>query len=228
MSEARVKRGLSQADVATTLGMSRPTFVKIENGTKSPTVVQAKLLSEILGLEVGIKTGVMGESSEDAVAKYRQMVLNSIRFGSANDGLITKVKLAKLVYLADFLWFYDRLTPMSGMTYRKLSYGPVPDIYFRTLSELVDEGVISQTNRGSAQMFSLVEPVAPRDRISDDEYVLIQEIGKSFASYDTSSIVDFTHEQLPWQISRNGDEIAYSLITQEDPERVYGPVKLPS
>ena len=47
-----------------------------------------------------------------------------------NDGKVPKTKLAKLLYLADFAWYYDHLKSMSGMQYRKITFGPVPDTFF--------------------------------------------------------------------------------------------------
>ena len=45
----RESRGLSQQYMAGVLGMSRPSYDKVEMGTKELTVVEAKKLSEELG-----------------------------------------------------------------------------------------------------------------------------------------------------------------------------------
>ena len=59
------------------------------------------------------------------------------------DGRFTKTKLAKLLYFADFAWFYNHLESMSGMQYRKIKYGPVSDMYFRVIDEMFDSGEIN-------------------------------------------------------------------------------------
>jgi hypothetical protein len=71
------------------------------------------------------------------------MLLAYLRHGANSKGSVTKTKLAKLLYLADFGWFYDKLESMSGMPYRKITYGPVPDMYFRALDELEENGQIA-------------------------------------------------------------------------------------
>ncbi len=227
IAQARMARGYTQEQVANALGISRPTYINIEAGKKELTVSQAEALSSML--RVGIDD-ILGASDgaaafSDVISstdKYKQIISNSIHSGSDSDGKITKTKLAKLVYLADFIWYYENSRPMSGMTYRKLPRGPVADVYFRALDELEEDGTIVREQSGQAIMFSLTEDKAPTNKLSDEELKLIEKIGKVWQGKHTKEIVDFTHEQLPWQICRDGEVIPYGLITQEEPERVYG------
>ena len=53
---------------------------------------------------------------------------------------IPKTKLAKLLYLADFAWYYEHLQSMSGMRYKKMQYGPVPNNYFALVDEAEHQG----------------------------------------------------------------------------------------
>ena len=231
IEKARSLRGYSQEQVARALGVSRPTYVNIESGKKELTINQAKALSAMLciGLE-----DILGTSSEDSVffdiiastEKYKQIILSTIKHGADIDEKITKTKLAKLVYLADFIWFYRNSSPMSGMTYRKLPQGPVSDVYFRALDEMEDAGVVIREPKGKAIMYSLVEREVPNNRLSEQELDLIEGICQGWRGKSTAEIVEFTHKQLPWQICREGEAIPYSLITQEEPENIYGAVKL--
>jgi uncharacterized phage-associated protein len=157
--------------------------------------------------------------------KYKQMILAYIRnAGSKKDGRITKTKLAKLVYLADFAWFYNHLESMSGMQYRKIQYGPVPDSYFRAIDELFEDGqieitptedgamLISQTRNGAKIALS---------EINTDEEKLIKNISDKWKDKNTKEIVTFTHNQLPYAVCLDNEIIPYELITQENPEDVY-------
>jgi len=231
IEQARLARGYTQEQVAHAIGVSRPTYINIESGKKELTVRQAEALSsmlrisisEILGAADGISVFSDIIKSTD---KYKQIILNALKFGADSDGRITKTKLAKLVYLADFIWYYQNSSPMSGMTYRKLPRGPVADIYFRALDEMEEDGTIIREPKGKAIMFSLVEKEAPNGKLSYDELSLIKKIGEAWCGKSTDDIINFTHEQLPWQICRDGEVIPYGLITQEDPERVYGTIQL--
>jgi DNA-binding XRE family transcriptional regulator/uncharacterized phage-associated protein len=231
IEKARSKRGFSQEQVAHALGISRPTYVSIETGRKELTISQANTLASVLniGLDdiLGTTDGTMVFSNAStATEKYRQIMLNALKFGADSDGKITKTKLAKLVYLADFLWYYSNSSPMSGMTYRKLPRGPVADIYFRLLDDLEETGTVVREPKGNAILFSLVEKETPTSKLSDKEINLIEKIGQAWREKATEEIVNFTHKQLPWQICRDGEVIPYNLITQEEPKNVYGPVEL--
>ena len=231
IEQARLARGYTQEQVAHAIGVSRPSYINIEAGKKDLTVRQAEALSSMLRISMDDMLGLADGSSTfsdviKATEKYKQIILNFIKHGADDDGKITKTKLAKLVYLADFIWFYLNSSPMSGMTYRKLQRGPVADVYFRALDELEEDGVILRMSKGNAILFSLVEKEAPTGKLSGDELNLIEKIGKAWSGKSTNDIVNFTHEQLPWQICRDGEIIPYCLITQEEPERVYGTIQL--
>lgn len=233
LEKARLARGYTLEQVANVVGLSRQTYALVEAGKRDITLSRAEALTamlrttidELRGAPDGVSTFTDNRSS---LEKYKQMILNAIQFGADGaDGKITKTKLAKLVYLADFTWYYDHLVPMSGMSYRKLPRGPVPDIYFRALDELEEDGAITREEKGRNILLKLSEAGdAPRNRLSKEEIQEISKIAKTWQGKQTQDIVDFTHAQIPWQICRDSEIIPYSLITQEDPERVYGSAKL--
>ena len=231
IEKARLDRGYTQEQVARVIGVSRPTYVNIESGKKELTIRQAESLSSMLRISIddirGISDGASSFTNVLATTeKYKQIILNSLKYGAdESDGKITKTKLAKLVYLSDFIWYYRNSHPMSGANYRKLPRGPVADIYFRALDELEEDGIIIRepTARG-AIMFSLVENEAPTSKLVDNEVDLIKKIGEAWRGKSTLDIVNFTHEQLPWKVCGDGEVIPYSLIAQEEPERVYGTI----
>ena len=232
LKQARISRGLTQEYIAKAIGMSRQSYAQVELGKSDLKLSQASALAATMHISIEELLGSADSESSllnptDAVEKYKQIVLNALQFGADKDGKITKTKLAKLVYLADFIWYYKTSTPMSYMSYRKLPQGPVADVFFRALDELEESGVIDREEKGTAFLYSILESgEAPSNRISRAEKKLIRSVGKWWQGKQTKEIVDFTHAQLPWQICRDGEVIPYGLITQEEPELVYGPIKL--
>lgn len=220
IKELRNKRGFPQSDLAGKLGISRPSYIAIEQGKRELTLSEAEKLSGIFGVSLKEMQGGISANYE----KYKQMILACIRNAGSRDGCVTKTKLAKLVYLADFAWFYNHLESMSGMPYRKIQYGPVPDSYFRAVDELFESGeidinptedgamLISQTRNG--QKVALSE-------ISKEEEKLIKDISAKWRNKNTKEIVTFTHNQLPYAVCSDNEIIPYELITQENPEDVY-------
>jgi len=172
--------------------------------------------------------------TKEEAEKYKQIILYAIKTGADKDGRIAKTKLAKEVYLADFIWFYETNTPMSGMEYRKRTYGPVADAFFRIIEEMEEDELIkceriSNTQNDKIKNLYSISDLSKDisiDKLNNDEKHLIEQIAKTWENKRTSEIVDFTHKQLPWKICRDEEVIPYSLITQEDSSNVYGPVKL--
>ena len=218
----RNKRGLSQDDIAKSLGISRPSYINIERGKKELTLSQLKILANLLRVapeELQFEMAMI--TSNISISKLKQIILNCVKFGGAkSDNKITKTKLAKLVYLSEFKWFYDNLKPLTGLAYKKLKQGPVPDVYFRAIDELFEEKLIDIQKRGNAFMITLNEE-ASRDLLTDNELNTIATVSQKWQQSNTQQIVAFTHKQLPWKICRENEVIPYELITQEAPENVF-------
>ena len=223
--EARKGRGLTQEEVAEELGLSRASYIAIEQGKRELSVSEKEKLEGLFG--------VLTEGTAKDQEKYREMILEFLTMPEFEEG-IPKTKLAKLLYLADFGWFYNHLESMSGMQYRRIQYGPVPDYYFRAIEELfgedgsTDGGFVDIQRKELdddhvAFMVSVTRAgkVKGRELLNSDEKEFIKEVGKKWQKSRTREIVAFTHEQLPYKICREGEIIPYVLITQEDPDRVY-------
>lgn len=223
IKKLRIERGLSQERVARAIGVSRPTYAAIEAGKQELSLDEAKKLATLFGF--GVDELLSGAVPN--LEKYKHMILTYLRMNISKDGKIPKTKLAKLLYLADFAWFYENLESMSGMQYRKITYGPVPDAFFRAIDELEESGKISieRKNTEGREMFLIGESGSNKNEkiqtLSQDESALMKKIAKKWKDKNTNEIVNFTHNQLPYFLCRENELIPYELITQEDPDLVY-------
>ncbi len=212
----RKERGLSQSFMAEKIGVSRPSYVAIEKGARDLTLGEFKKLSGILNVSLE----ELENKELPNYEKYKQMILAFLRKG----GAIPKTKLAKLLYFADFAWFYYHLRSMSGMQYRKIQYGPVSDTYFRMIDEMFDKGEINitQTKEG-AMLIAQTRSGAKVDlsKIDKKEEELIENIEKKWKDKKTNEIVDFTHKQLPYLYAEDNEVVSYGLFTQENPDEIY-------
>lgn len=215
----RKERGFSQSFMAEKLNISRPSYIGIEHGSREITLEEAEKLKDLFGISIeGFANATLPKYE-----KYKQMILAYLKSSISTDGKVPKTKLAKLLYLADFSWYYQNLESMSGMQYLRRTYGPVPDPYFRALDELEEEGKISIDHKGDALLVSLSGSSSKQkfDLLQDKEIELIKKIGAKWKNKNTRDIVDFTHEQLPYKICAPDEAIPYELITQQDPDYVY-------
>ncbi len=224
LQQVRSALGYNQEQMAELLGVSRPTYAEIEKGKGEINISSLERLSEKTGISINSlltqEDFRVEAANQQALNKYKNMLLYAVHCGAENDGKITKTKLAKLLYLADFSWFYKKFESMSGLTYRRLPYGPVPDQYFRALDELISDHLVTMS-QGEAHLIKAVEKNPPTHGLSKEEQTLIKEICKKWKGRNTKDIVDFTHAQLPWKLCKDNELIPYELIIQEDPEDVY-------
>jgi len=217
IKELRAKRGFSQSFVADKLGLSRPSYTSIENGGRGLTLDEAEKLKDLFGISIE----EFAKATLPKYEKYKQMILAYLQSSLSTDGKVPKTKLAKLLYLADFAWYYDNLESMSGMQYIRRPYGPVPDPYFRALAELEDEGKITVDYKGDAILIGGGAEHQKLDLIKKDEMDLMKKISTKWKGKRTQEIVDFTHEQLPYKLCSPDETIPYELIIQQDPDYVY-------
>ncbi len=215
----RKERGFSQSFMAEKLNISRPSYIGIERGSREITLEEAEKLKDLFGISIE----EFANATLPQYDKYKQMVLAYLKSSISTDGKVPKTKLAKLLYLADFAWYYQNLKSMSGMQYLRRAYGPVPDPYFRALAELEEEGKISVDHKGDAFLISLSGSSSKQkfDLLESGEVELIKKIGAKWKDKKTRDIVDFTHEQLPYKICAPDEVIPYELIIQQDPDYVY-------
>jgi hypothetical protein len=200
--------------------MSRTSYILVEQGKKELSLSEAQIISNIFG--ISLKDMEMGTVPN--IDKYKEMIISFLRSFNKGDGKIPKTKLAKLLYLADFSYYYTNAKSMSGMQYRKLQYGPVPDLYFRALDELEEEGRIERDNKRSDVILISENDGSkkmPLEKLQKKEVELITKIAKKWEDKKTREIVNFTHNQLPYKVCSPDEIIPYELIIQEDPEYVY-------
>ena len=216
----RTERGLSQSAVAEKLGLSRQSYMAVERGTREMTLPEVQSLCALYAVAIEEFSNAIIPNYE----KYKQMVLAFLQASATErDGKVPKTKLAKLLYLADFAWYYQKMESMSGMQYLRRTYGPVPDPYFRALDELEETGKITIDHKGDAFLVGLGAGVGRKrlNYLDADEKVLIKKIVNKWKGVRTREIVNFTHDLLPYKLCALDEVIPYELITQEDPEHVY-------
>ncbi len=219
----REEANLSQAEVAEKAHMSRPSYVAVEKGTKELTLAEAAAIANLFGITVD----EFSRTQMPNVLKYKQMLLAFLREAKQSGKVLKKTKLAKLLYLADFSWYYEHGESMSGLSYRKIAFGPVSDAYFRLVEEMEEKGElnIKQVLREDYHMYEIEETRASQamklDLLSKAELAHIRKIWKKWQDAKTNEIVGFTHNQLPYFLSREGEVIPYELIKQVGKSEVY-------
>ncbi len=212
----RIEKRFSQVSMAEQLGISRSSYIALEQGKRDMTLSEIEKLSALFGLSLE----EFGYRERPNYTKYKQMILAFLKLNTR----IPKTKLAKLLYFADFAWYYKHMQSMSGMQYRKIQYGPVADAYFRLIDEMFDAGeiAIENTDKG-AMMISATRAGKKEDgsKLSKEETALIAKIDTKWKEKKTEEIVSFTHKQMPYLFAEDNDIVSYEVFGQENPEDIY-------
>ena len=218
IKKLRADNGYSQADVAKEIDISRSSYIAVEKGKRELSLKEADALSKMYRITIiDLVT-----NNNKKYKKYEQMLFAFLR-SIGGDKKVPKTKLAKLLYFSDFAWFYNNHESMSGLEYRKIEHGPVPDYYFRLIEELDGDDKISIEHKDKTLLISetRVGEKVGDDLLNTKEKKLIKEIANRWKNKKTKEIVGFAHSQIPYTFVDKGDIIPYELITQEDPAHVY-------
>lgn len=219
----REERGMSQAEVAKVAAMSRASYVAVEKGSKELSLAEANALTKLFGITLDELVRTVAPDLQ----KYTQMMLYFIRQARTSKTPIKKTKLASLLYLADFAWYYKYHASLSGLSYRKIAFGPVADVYFRLLEEMEVEGTVNikQIYRDDYHMYEIEETRTstkkPLSLLSKKEHTHLGKIWEQWEKSSTAEITKFTTEQIPYQKSQDGEIIDYALIKEEDSYNIY-------
>lgn len=214
---------LSQAEVASRAKMSRASYVAVEKGTKELTLAEAVALTELFGITIN----ELMQSQAPNLTKYRHIILAFLRAAKNGHLTIKKTKLSRLLYLADFSWYYLNNTSLSNVAYRHTEFGAVSDTYFRLLEEMEQGGIISikQIYRDDYHMYEIEETRASQKTklttLTKKELAHIEKIWKEWKDASTAEIIKFTNEQKPYVESVPGELIDYALIKKEEAHTVY-------
>lgn len=218
----RENKNLSQEEVAKLINVSRQTYAKIEKWEAELSLWWAVKLAEFYWKDVSDFISIEDRKKEELnLNKYIQIIKNLIKFWSSSDWKITKTKLAKLCYFADFWRYYDNLCSMSWQKYLKFPHWPVWEQFSNVLDMLAEkEEIIIEPKWNSLLISNLMD--VNHDLLSDEELKLLQKIWKKWRDLSSWDAENFTHNQLPRSMTaKDYDEIPYAFITQEEPDNVY-------
>ncbi len=170
--EKRKNLGMSQGEFASALGITRPTYNKIENGERELTLGEAQKLSEIFQIsledliacreskymvvlpskadeeEIGEdEIEEMGKVhirvQEKNLEKFKQVLLYVLREVGSRPN-VGETVLNKLLYFIDFDYFEKFEENLMGATYIKNHYGPTATELVKIIKEMEENGEIEK------------------------------------------------------------------------------------
>jgi len=131
------------------------------------------------------------------------------------------VKLYKVLWRADFKAYLEFGEPVTGDTYVKRQFGPVPSHVLPVLEELRREGTLSirevdYYGRDKKEFFALKRP--DLSVFSAEEISLVdKEIEYVTEEHTARSISEESHDEI-WEMARIGEEIPYFTVFSKPAE----------
>lgn len=241
LKNQRKKLGLSQAQVAQSLGVSRPTYIKLETGKSEPSQEQKVLLERVLQLtpesieQSHELESAMSESTEirtiprENEQKFKQVllyILNKVG-GKPNIG---QTVLYKLLYFIDFDFYEKYEEQLIGATYIKNTFGPTPISFAKLVKrmELKGEIVVVQSKYfNHDQVKYVATKEADVSCLTGRELQHIDAELQRLSNMSATQLSELSHKDTPWAVAKEKQVIEYEHVfyrPEETSVREYEPL----
>ncbi len=237
----RKKNNLTQEFLAGKIGVSRPTYVQIEQGERDLTITEAKKLADIFGLD--FNDFVNGKNVFDfvkieKVSKKNQVKKTEIRISIPQKNLkkfkevllyilskvggkpnVGEAVIYKLLYFIDFDFYEKFEEQLIGATYIKNHYGPTPVEFKTVVDGLIRNGEIMKVEE---KYFNYPQrkylPIRRADIsvLSGREIEHIDGVLIRLSDKNAKEMENYSHEDIPWKTAENGRPLAYESVFYRD------------
>ena len=131
--------------------------------------------------------------------KSRKAAQIAAFFANIGNGSIKKLKLAKLIYLAEREFLYKYKLPMLFDEFYSLPHGPVCSNALDGINGRLDKKEWDEFIRRHGVEISCRKPLnrSDADQISDAEYDVLNSVWSSFGWMNASEIRNYTHKNCP-------------------------------
>ena len=230
----RKLKGLSQADLAKRVKISRPSMAQIELGNRSVDVLELQKFSAVLefSLDDFVSKDFVASKTDEEIAearsprheirisvpslqtdKFKNVLLYILERcgGKPNVG---ETVLYKLLYFADFNYYELYEEHLTGAKYRKLPFGPVPQKIDTIIGQMMDKGQVQRIKtdyHGYPQTRYIPLEKADLTLFKASEKEVIDKVIQQFSDWSASSISAYSHKDMPWLASQEGEDIDYEL-----------------
>ena len=146
-----------------------------------------------------------------SVERLKSVILTTL----SQCGEVFCTKMNKLLFYIDFLSYRKNAKSLTGLTYKALPYGPVPERWDRIYG-CFDEIVLEPRIIGDKEGLVIVPTVAPDPTLlSAEDQAIISYICTCFKDCSAADISRISHEEVSWQeCSSSRLRIPYSYAFQ--------------
>jgi len=235
----RKAKGFSQEELAKEIKISRPSLAQIELGNRGIDILELYELSLVLSFslddfmssdftanqKVIVKEDEKTKESEERISvpklnvdKFKNVLLYILEkcAGKPNVG---ETVLYKLLYFSDFNYYELYEEHLTGAEYRKLPYGPVPQKLNSIINQMIEKRQLKRVktnHHGYLQTRYLPLEKANLTKLKASEKEVIDRVVEQLSDWSATAISAYSHKDMPWLASKEGEEINYELAFYRD------------
>ncbi|MGB1314519.1 MAG: type II toxin-antitoxin system antitoxin SocA domain-containing protein [Chitinophagales bacterium] len=239
ISELRKSKGYSQEELANLTELSRTIITQIELGNRKLNVLELRKISNFLTISIDtllsdnytLNSFLEDKIEEDIniserisipklqIPKFKNILLYILEkcAGKSNIG---ETLLYKLLYFSDFNYYELYEEHLSGATYKKLPFGPVPQKLDKVIAKMIQDKQLQRVktlyhNYTQTRYLPLEKP--DLSTFSAREKSVIDKVINQYSDWSASAISDYSHKDIPWLASDEGEIIDYELAFYREP-----------
>lgn len=214
----REKCGMSQAELAKRLGMSRPTLIKVEKGERKLSRDEEGKILEIFDMvgahQTSPSSDVRISIPEKNLEKFKQVFLYVLEktAGRPNVGMTV---LYKLLYFIDFDYYEKYEDQLMGLTYIKNHHGPTPREFVKVIEGMKETGELEEVKSKYFtydQRKFLPHCHADLSKLSAQEIAMVDNVLARYADKSAAELSLLSHEDTPWIAAEEGKNIEYDHV----------------
>lgn len=241
MQNKRKLAGLSQEEAAKSLGISRPTYIKLERGDMKPSEQQKAVLARLFDVSQDVfeKSWAetekisdhveMREAPKENIEKFKEILLYILgKVGSRPN--IGQTVLYKLLYFMDFDYYEKYEEQLIGATYIKNLYGPTPVSFAKIINQMEEEGkLVEVKSKYFDKDQTKYVPVKEADvsSLSGRELKHIDDELDRLAHFSAKQLSELSHKDTPWLVAKDKAQLEYEYVfyrPEETSVREYEPL----
>jgi len=241
IQQLRKKNNLTQEFLASELGISRPTYMQVEQGQRDLTITEAGKLASIFGISFedfrhakdssiaveikkekmkseGEKQGIRISIPQKNLKKFKEVLLYILSKvgGKSNVG---EAVIYKLLYFIDFDFYEKFEEQLVGATYIKNHYGPTPVEFKVIVDDMIKNGEVVKVE-GKYFNYPQRKYLAVRrpdlNVLSGREIEHIDDVLARLSDKNVKEMENYSHEDVPWKTAGDGKPLSYESVFYRD------------
>ena len=234
IKQQRIKHNITQEYLASELGISRPTYMQIENGKRDITIIEGKKLAAIFNMtfedfiairEPKCKVTLTKQSkkknndiqiriTKKNLEKFKQVLLYVLEKvgGKPNVG---ETVLHKLLYFIDFDYYEKFEENLMGLTYIKNHHGPTSielGVIVADMQKNNELEIVKSQHFKYEQKKYLPRKHPNLKILSAREIKHIDDVLMRLSNKNAKEIENYSHEDIPWKTAQEGKPLSYESV----------------